>query len=76
MLLGVDDQLSMTDKFNCRAKDLHEILMDEIRWKGFTQSNAKISRDVIGLISVFDGSVTGMNVELEQGKLIVHNIMH
>ena len=45
--------------------------MDENRWKGFTQSNAKISRDVTGEISVFDGSVTGMNVELEEGKLIV-----
>ncbi|KAG2246051.1 hypothetical protein Bca52824_085679 [Brassica carinata] len=53
------------------AKDLYEILMDENRWKGFTQSNAKISRDVTGEISVFDGSVTGMNVELEEGKLIV-----
>ncbi|CAN6921325.1 unnamed protein product [Brassica oleracea] len=61
----------MTEKFSCRAKDLYEILMDENRWKGFTQSNAKISRDVTGEISVFDGSVTGMNVELEEGKLIV-----
>ncbi|CDY08460.1 BnaA05g26960D [Brassica napus] len=53
------------------AKDLYEILMDENRWKGFTQSNAKISKDVNGPISVFDGSVTGVNVELEEGKLIV-----
>ncbi|KAL0719421.1 hypothetical protein Bca4012_068745 [Brassica carinata] len=36
------------------------------------RSNAKISRDVNGAISVFDGSVTGMNLELEEGKLIVH----
>lgn len=63
--------ITMTEKFNCRAKDLYEILMDENRWKGFTQSNAKISRDVNGAISVFDGSVTGMNLELEEGKLIV-----
>ncbi|KFK44668.1 hypothetical protein AALP_AA1G288300 [Arabis alpina] len=46
--------------------------MDENRWKGFTQSNAKISKDVNVEISVFDGSVTGMNLELEEGKLIVH----
>lgn len=63
--------ITMTEKFSCRAKDLYEILMDENRWKGFTQSNAKISKDVNGPISVFDGSVTGMNVELEEGKLIV-----
>ncbi|KAJ0263866.1 hypothetical protein HA466_0023160 [Hirschfeldia incana] len=63
--------ITMTEKFSCRAKDLYEILMDENRWKGFTQSNAKISKEVNGAISVFDGSVTGMNVELEEGKLIV-----
>ncbi|CAN8259659.1 unnamed protein product [Cochlearia groenlandica] len=63
--------ITMTEKFNCRAKDLYEILMDENRWKGFTQSNAKISKDVNGEISVFDGSVTGKNLELEVGKLIV-----
>ncbi|CAN6991882.1 hypothetical protein BRARA_A03371 [Brassica rapa] len=65
--------ISMTEKFSCRGKDLYEILMDENRWKGFTQSNAKISRDVTGAISLFDGSVTGMNLELEEGKLIVQN---
>ncbi|CAH8359910.1 unnamed protein product [Eruca vesicaria subsp. sativa] len=63
--------ITMTEKFSCRAKDLYEILMDENRWKGFTQSNAKISKVVNGEISVFDGSVTGKNVELEEGKLIV-----
>ncbi|VVA92802.1 unnamed protein product [Arabis nemorensis] len=60
----------MTEKFNCRAKDLYEILMYENRWKGFTQSNAKISKDVNGEISVFDGSGTGMNLELEEGVKI------
>ncbi|KAH0904840.1 hypothetical protein HID58_044343 [Brassica napus] len=38
---------------------------------GLLKSNAKISRDVSGAISLFDGSVTGMNLELEEGKLIV-----
>ena len=61
----------MTEKFNCRAKDLFEILMDENRWKGFTQSNARISKEVGGAFSIFDGSVTGSNVELQEGKLIV-----
>ncbi|KZV37927.1 activator of 90 kDa heat shock protein ATPase [Dorcoceras hygrometricum] len=63
--------ISMTEKFNCRAKDLYEILMDENRWKGFTQSNARISKEVGGEFSIFDGSVTGKNVELLEGKLIV-----
>ncbi|XP_022151410.1 activator of 90 kDa heat shock protein ATPase homolog [Momordica charantia] len=63
--------ITLTEKFNCRANHLFEILMDDNRWKGFTQSNAKISKEVGGEISIFDGSVTGKNLELEEGKLIV-----
>ena len=63
--------ISLNEKFNCRAKDLFEIMMDENRWKGFTQSNARISKEVGGEFSIFDGSVTGTNLELEEGKLIV-----
>ncbi|KAK4798765.1 hypothetical protein SAY86_031091 [Trapa natans] len=63
--------ISLTERFSCRARDMYEILMDDNRWKGFTQSNAKISKEVGGEFSIFDGSVTGYNVELQEGKLIV-----
>jgi activator of HSP90 ATPase len=63
--------ITVTEKFSCRAKDMYEILMDENRWKGFTQSNARISKEVDGEFSIFDGSVTGRNLELEEGRLIV-----
>ncbi|XP_059462946.1 uncharacterized protein LOC132191850 [Corylus avellana] len=63
--------ITLTEKFSCRAGALYEILMDENRWKGFTQSNARISKEVGGEFSIFDGSVTGTNVELQDGKLIV-----
>ncbi|KAK1287818.1 hypothetical protein QJS10_CPB19g01639 [Acorus calamus] len=63
--------IQLSERFNCRARDLYEILMDERRWKGFTQSNARISRDVGGEFSIFDGSIMGTNVELQEGKLIV-----
>ncbi|KAL7600989.1 uncharacterized protein LOC111908785 [Lactuca sativa] len=63
--------IKLTEKFSCRAKDMFEILMDDNRWKGFTQSNARISKEVGGEISIFDGSVTGTNLELQEGKLIV-----
>ncbi|KAK7392778.1 hypothetical protein VNO78_21226 [Psophocarpus tetragonolobus] len=63
--------ISLTERFNCRSKDLFEILMDENRWRGFTQSNARISKKVGGEFSIFDGSVTGKNLEVEEGKLIV-----
>ena len=45
--------------------------MDEKRWKGFTQSKAIISKDVGGQFSIFDGAVTGVNMKLEEDKLIV-----
>ncbi|GAV63974.1 AHSA1 domain-containing protein/Aha1_N domain-containing protein [Cephalotus follicularis] len=63
--------ISLTERFSCRARDLYEILMDDNRWKGFTQSNAKISKEVGGEFSIFDGSVTGTNLELQDSKLIV-----
>lgn len=63
--------ITMTEKFSCRARDLFEILMDENRWKGFTMSNARISKEVGGEFCIFDGAVTGTNVELQEGKLIV-----
>lgn len=63
--------IKLTEKFSCRAMDMYEILMDENRWKGFTQSNAKINKQVGGEFSIFDGSVTGTNAELQEGKLIV-----
>ena len=38
--------ISLIERFNCRVKDLFEILMDENKWRGFckdfTHSNAKI----------------------------------
>lgn len=63
--------ITMTEKFSCRARDMYEILMDENRWKGFTYSNARISKEVGGEFTIFDGSVTGTNLELQEGKLIV-----
>ncbi|KAF8395930.1 hypothetical protein HHK36_019886 [Tetracentron sinense] len=63
--------ITLTERFNCRAKNMYEILMDENRWKGFTQSNAKITKEVGGQFSLFDGSITGTNQELQEGKLIV-----
>ncbi|KAF5473375.1 hypothetical protein F2P56_009990 [Juglans regia] len=65
--------ITLSEKFSCRARDMYEILMDENRWKGFTLSNARISKEVGGEFSIFDGSVTGTNLELQDGKLIVLN---
>lgn len=61
----------LTEKFHCRPRDIFDILMDENRWKGFTQSNAKISREVGGSFSLFDGAITGVFQDLQQDKLLV-----
>lgn len=63
--------ISLTERFHCRPKDIYGVLLDENRWKGFTQSAAKISKEVGGSFSIFDGAVTGINVQLEEDKLIV-----
>ncbi|EFJ19683.1 hypothetical protein SELMODRAFT_177496 [Selaginella moellendorffii] len=63
--------ITMTERFHCRPRDLYEVLLDENRWKGFTQSNAKVSKEVGGMFSIFDGAVTGVNQELEENRLIV-----
>lgn len=51
----------LIERFNCRASVIYDILMDDNRWKGFSQSNAKISREVGGSFSLFDGAITGVN---------------
>lgn len=63
--------ITMIERFNCRARDMYEILLDENRWKGFTHSNARITKEIGGQFSLIDGSITGVNEELQEGKLIV-----
>lgn len=63
--------ITMTERFHCRPHDLYATLLDENRWKGFTQSNAKISREEGGQFFLFDGAVTGVNMKLEENRLIM-----
>lgn len=63
--------ISMTEKFHCRPSDVYEILLNDRSWKAFTQSNAQISKESGGMFSIFDGAVTGINVQLQENKLIV-----
>ncbi|KAI5080466.1 hypothetical protein GOP47_0003649 [Adiantum capillus-veneris] len=44
---------------------------DENRWRGFTQSKAKINIEIGGQFSIFDGVITGVNMKLEEDKLIM-----
>lgn len=63
--------IALTERFHCRPHDLYTTLLDENRWKGFTQSKAKISGEVGGQFSIFDGAVTGVNMKLDEDKLIM-----
>ncbi|KAJ7570471.1 hypothetical protein O6H91_01G121200 [Diphasiastrum complanatum] len=63
--------ISLVEKFHCRPRDIYSTLLDEKRWKGFTQSNAQVSKEVGGAFSIFDGAATGVNQQLEENKLIV-----
>lgn len=63
--------IALTERFHCRPHDLYTTLLDENRWKGFTHSKAKISQEVGGSFSIFDGAVTGIHMKLEEDKLIM-----
>ncbi|KAI5078487.1 hypothetical protein GOP47_0006158 [Adiantum capillus-veneris] len=63
--------IALTERFHCRPHDIYTTLLDENRWKGFTQSKAKISNEIGGQFFIFDGAVTGVNMKLEEDKLIM-----
>eukprot|EP00897_Mesotaenium_endlicherianum_P010944 jgi/Mesen1/9879/ME000070S09160 len=63
--------ITLTEKFRCRQQDLYETLLDERRWKAFTQSNAQITPESGGTFSLFDGAVTGVTQKLVPNSLIV-----
>lgn len=63
--------IALTERFHCRPHDLYTTLLDENRWRGFTQSKAKISREVGGQFYIFDGAITGVNMKLDEDKLIM-----
>ncbi|KAL3677979.1 hypothetical protein R1sor_020935 [Riccia sorocarpa] len=62
--------ISVVERFHCRPRDLYNTLLDEKRWKGFTQSSATISKEVGGSFTLFDGAISGVNEELQEDKLI------
>ncbi|KAK4834393.1 hypothetical protein QYF36_021868 [Acer negundo] len=55
--LGAKKESKKNEGFSYRVMHLYEILMDENRWKGFTQSNAKISKLEVGKGHREDGRI-------------------
>ena len=66
--------INQTELFeNTTADKLYEILMDEAHHSEFTGADARISSEVGGSISTYDGYSTGRNLELIPGKRIVQS---
>ncbi|MHA2036613.1 MAG: SRPBCC family protein [Promethearchaeota archaeon] len=55
----------------CTPHEIYEAFMDSKIHSKFTEGKAKISREVGGNFSVFEGTINGKNVELIQDKKIV-----
>ena len=51
--------------------EIYEAFMDSKIHSKFTESKTKISREIGGNFSVFEGAINGKNVELIQDKKIV-----
>jgi len=56
---------------NTTPHEIYEAFMDSKIHSKFTESKAKISREIGGKVSVFEGSLNGKNVELIPDKKIV-----
>ncbi|KKK43674.1 hypothetical protein LCGC14_0807320 [marine sediment metagenome] len=51
--------------------EIYEAFMDSKTHSKFTESKALISREISGSFSVFEGDISGKNVELIQDKKII-----
>ena len=56
---------------NTTPHEIYEAFMDSKIHSKFTESKAKITREIGGNFSVFEGDINGKNVELIQDKKIV-----
>jgi activator of HSP90 ATPase len=65
--------LKQTATFNASPHAVYEILMDEKQHSTFTGGIAKISREVGGDFSIYDGDIQGKNIELIPDKKIVQS---
>ena len=63
--------IRQTVNFKAAPHDLYETLMDSKKHSAFTGGGCTISRRVGGKIDIYDGYITGENVELVPDKKIV-----
>ena len=54
-------------------QEVYEAFMDSKKHSKFTESKARISREIGGKFSIFEGDLEGKNLELIQDKKIVQS---
>ena len=65
--------LKQTVKFNCKPSDVYEMIMDAKKHSKFTGSKVTMSKKKGGKFSAYDNYITGLNVELIEGKKIIQH---
>jgi activator of HSP90 ATPase len=65
--------IKQTVTFSASPKEVFSLLMDSKKHSTLTKARATISKKVGGKISAYDGYITGTNIELKTGKLIVQS---
>jgi len=63
--------IRQTILFSAAPSDVYELLMDQRKHSAFTGGRARISRKEGGKFSIYDGYITGENLELVQDERIV-----
>lgn len=63
--------IKQTVVFNTNPHEVYETLMDSKKHSEFTESEAKISRNINGKFSAWGGDISGTNLELVKDKKIV-----
>jgi activator of HSP90 ATPase len=65
--------IKQTVTFKASPHEVYEALMDSKKHAAFSNSEAKISREVGGEYMAYDGYITGKNIELIPDKKIVQS---
>jgi activator of HSP90 ATPase len=60
-------------RIKCTPHEIYEAFMDSKIHSKFTEGKAKISREIDGNFSVFEGDINGKNVKLIQDQKIVQS---
>ena len=69
----MSNPIQQTVTFKASPHDVYEALMDSAKHAAFSGSAAKISREVGGEYSAYDGYITGKNLKLIPGGEIVQS---